>query len=59
MGSIRRARAEWVQILLRRRDFDGVGSAGANGAAGGWVEGLIEADFYGGEEVVAAGEGQG
>ena len=43
---------------MRWRDFDGVGSAGADGAAGSGAERFVEADFYGGEVVVAAGEGE-
>ena len=43
---------------LWRWDADGVGSAGADGAAVGGVEGLVQTDFDGGEVVVAAAEGQ-
>jgi len=39
---------------LRRRDADGVGAAGADGAAGGGLEVFVETDFDGGEIVVAA-----
>lgn len=39
-------------------DADGVGSAGADGAAGGGLAGFVEADFDGGEVVVAATEGE-
>ena len=39
-------------------DADGVGAAGADGAAGDGVEGFVEADFDGGEVVVAAAEGE-
>ena len=47
-----------LRASLWRRDTDCVGSAGADGAAVDGVELLIEADFYGAEEVVAAGERQ-
>ena len=43
---------------MRRWDFYDVGTARADGAAGSGSEGFVEADFYGGEEVVAAGEGE-
>ena len=43
--------------LAWRGNADGVGAAGADGAAGDGVEGLVEADFDGGEEVVAAADG--
>ena len=43
---------------LRWRDADGVGAAGADGAAWGWLELFVEADFDGGEVVVAAAEGE-
>ncbi len=43
---------------LWRGDANGVGSAGADGAARGGVEGFVEADFYGGEVVVAAAQGE-
>jgi hypothetical protein len=42
--------------LARRWDSHGVGAAGADGAAGDGVEGFIEADFYGSEEVVTAAD---
>jgi hypothetical protein len=42
--------------LLGWGDADGVGSAGADGAARGGLELFGEADFNGGEEVVAATE---
>jgi hypothetical protein len=42
---------------LRRGDADGVGAAGADGAARGRLAGFIQADFDGGEIVVAAAEG--
>jgi hypothetical protein len=44
--------------LLGWGDADGVGSAGADGAAVGGLELLGEADFDGGEVVVAATEGE-
>jgi hypothetical protein len=44
--------------LLGWGDADGVGTAGADGAAVGGLELLGEADFDGGEEVVAAAEGE-
>ena len=47
-----------VGWLLGWGDADGVGSAGSDGSAGGGVELFVEADFYGGEVVVAAGEGE-
>ncbi len=40
--------------LLRGWDADCIGSAGTYGAAGGGAEGFVEADFYGGEVVIAA-----
>ena len=43
---------------LRRRNANGVGAAGADGAAWGWLELFVEADFDGGEVVVAAAEGE-
>jgi hypothetical protein len=47
------------QHRLWRRDANGVGSPGADGAAAGRVvDGFVEADFYGGEVVAAAGEGE-
>jgi len=42
---------------LRGCYADCVGSAGADGAAWGWVGGLVEADLDGGEVVVAAADG--
>ena len=46
-------------LPLRWRDPDGVCAAGADGAAGGWVELLVETDFDGSEVVVATAEGEG
>jgi hypothetical protein len=43
---------------LRRGDADGVGAAGADRAARGRLAGFIQADFDGGEIVVAAAEGE-
>lgn len=43
--------------LAWRRDADNRGSAGADGAASDGMQGLVEADFDGGEEVVAATDG--
>ena len=43
---------------MRWDDADGVGSAGADGAAGDGLEGLAHADFDRGEVVVAAAEGE-
>ena len=45
-------------MLTRWRDADGVGAAGADGAAGDGVQSLIEADFDGGEVVVSATHGE-
>ena len=39
-------------------DADGLGSAGFDGAAGDGLGGFVEADFDGGEVVVAAAEGE-
>lgn len=39
-------------------DADGVGAAGADGAAGGGLGALVEADLDGGEVVVAAADGE-
>src|SRR5271170_730483 len=52
---------EWFScfVLLGWRDADGVGSAGADGPAVGGLELLGEADFDGGEVIVAATEGEG
>ena len=43
---------------MRGWDADSVGSAGADGATGGGVEGFVEADFDGGEVVVATTQGE-
>ena len=39
-------------------DADGLGSAGFDGAAGDGLGGFVQADFDGGEVVVAAAEGE-
>ena len=41
---------------LSRGDADGVGAAGADGSAGGGLAAFVQADFDGGEIVVAATE---
>jgi len=43
---------------LWRRDADGVGAAGADGAARSGLAALVQADFDGSEIVVAATEGE-
>ena len=43
---------------LRWGDANGVGPAGSDGAAVGGLESFVEADFDGGEEVVAAAENE-
>jgi|SRR5579871_4746874 len=47
-----------LERLLWGWDADGVGSAGADGAAGGGVEAFVEADFDGCEVVVATAQGE-
>ena len=51
---------EMTEILggLRGWDADGLGSAGFDGAAGDGLGGFVQADFDGGEVVVAATEGE-
>jgi hypothetical protein len=43
---------------LRWDDADGVGAAGADGAAADGLEGLVHADLDCGEIVIAAAEGE-